>query len=936
MKKISLAVVCAAMALMFASPRRSLPVPNSSRGALAFRVTFGEKRTGVKTYDGSVHTAGGRLLRLAPWRFFGADRIAGADSWKLEIKRGPIENQPGQPVLLAEGAVVPQNLVTAGILVTVEASTGSATFRTAGGTFTVPVAQLRYGRPLEFLDGDVRVERAPEVKQLSTEAGEQHDYPALAVTRSGGVWFAWQAYRDGGDHVYARAPNGALTRLTENRADVFRPSIAEDAQGRIHVVWCERSGEEWHLVERVFSGQWSERARVPDAGTPNFYQRLAASPGGRLHMVWVGHEAGESYLYTSSLEGDVWSRPMRAAGPGVWRPDAAVDARGTLHVAWDSYQNGNYDIFYRSIGAEGAAGKIEAVTTSPRFEAHASIAIDHEGRPWLAWDESGANWGKDWNHADVSRATTLYAGRAIQVAVRSEGRWMQSGEFSAAASERLRRYAQAPRLAADGAGRMWALFQMRTSADSTHDDGWATGGLWDLYLSSYENGEWRPAALVPNSTGRPEAPFEIAGARDRVWTAWAGDGRTYTGKGGNHERPTMVRYDVFAGEAAAAGDPGRARLSERVEPVLRPQAVHNRERQDIGRVRAYRTTTGGVEYRILRGDFHRHTEISYDGAGDGSVEDYYRYMIDAGGMDTGIIADHNMGGDMEYNWWRTEKSYDLFRIPGRFLPLFGYERSVRFPNGHRNVVFDHRGVRTLPVQQDENQGKVNSGRIVYPYLRQNRGICMEHSLATNQGTDYRDNDPNLEPLVEIYQGYHASYEYPAAPRAESDGNQLAMHGPFQPAGFWWNALARGLKLGVHASSDHISTHCSYAMIFTPSADRTAIVENMRRRHAYAATDNIILDFQAEDSSGARHLMGEAFSAGGHPRLRAHIAGTGRIAQVDLARNNQFVYNARPAAAEFDLDYYDQSSPPGENYYYVRVIQEDGNLAWSSPIWIAQR
>jgi hypothetical protein len=303
MKKISLAVVCAAIALMFAAPRRSLPVPNPSRGALAFRVTFGEKRTGGKIYDGSVHTAGGRLLRLAPWRFFGADRVAGADSWKLEIKRGPMENQPGQPVFLAEGAVVPQNLVTAGILVTVEASTGSATFRTAGGTFTVPVAQLRYGRPLEFLDGDVRVERAPEVKQLSTEAGEQHDYPALAVTRSGEVWFAWQAYRDGGDHVYARAPNGALARLTENRADVFRPSIAEDAQGRIHVVWCERSGEEWHLVERVFSGKWSERARIPDAGTPNFYQRLAGSPGGRLHRIWVGHEAGESYLYTSSLRG---------------------------------------------------------------------------------------------------------------------------------------------------------------------------------------------------------------------------------------------------------------------------------------------------------------------------------------------------------------------------------------------------------------------------------------------------------------------------------------------------------------------------------------------------------------------------------------------------------------------------------------------------------
>ena len=44
---------------------------------------------------------------------------------------------------------------------------------------------------------------------------------------------------------------------------------------------------------------------------------------------------------------------------------------------------------------------------------------------------------------------------------------------------------------------------------------------------------------------------------------------------------------------------------------------------------------------------------------------------------------------------------------------------------------------------------------------------MLHSLATGQGTDYRDNDPDVEPLVEIYQGYHANYEYEGAPRAET-------------------------------------------------------------------------------------------------------------------------------------------------------------------------
>jgi hypothetical protein len=133
---------------------------------------------------------------------------------------------------------------------------------------------------------------------------------------------------------------------------------------------------------------------------------------------------------------------------------------------------------------------------------------------------------------------------------------------------------------------------------------------------------------------------------------------------------------------------------------------------------------------------------------------------------------------------------------------------------------------------------------------------MEHSLATGQGTDWRDNDPDLEPLVEIYQGYHAAYEFEGGPRAESGNNHLLVHGSYEPSGFYWNALNKGYKLGVQASSDHISTHVSYAMILTPAVQRGEIVEQMRRRHAYAATDNIILDFQAVDTDGSAHLMGD--------------------------------------------------------------------------------
>jgi len=63
-----------------------------------------------------------------------------------------------------------------------------------------------------------------------------------------------------------------------------------------------------------------------------------------------------------------------------------------------------------------------------------------------------------------------------------------------------------------------------------------------------------------------------------------------------------------------------------VEPVA---VVHPEESEDLRRIGAYRIEVNGKTYRPLRGEFHRHTEISADGGADGSLEDMWRYAIDA-------------------------------------------------------------------------------------------------------------------------------------------------------------------------------------------------------------------------------------------------------------------------------------------------------------------
>jgi hypothetical protein len=107
---------------------------------------------------------------------------------------------------------------------------------------------------------------------------------------------------------------------------------------------------------------------------------------------------------------------------------------------------------------------------------------------------------------------------------------------------------------------------------------------------------------------------------------------------------------------------------------------------------------------------------------------------------------------------------------------------------------------------------------------------------------------------------------------------------------------------------------------------------MKKRHAYAATDNIILDYRMVD--GAReHIQGDVFTASRAPRLVVRIKGTGTLDRVDLVKNNKVILSRSPGTADFDLSYQDSDTQPGESYYYVRVIQKDGQMAWSSPIWV---
>ena len=181
--------------------------------------------------------------------------------------------------------------------------------------------------------------------------------------------------------------------------------------------------------------------------------------------------------------------------------------------------------------------------------------------------------------------------------------------------------------------------------------------------------------------------------------------------------------------------------------------------------------------------------------------------------------------------------------------------------------------------------------------------------------------------MEIFQGARVSSEHVGAPRA-GRSEEDKPPGGFQEAGFLWNAYRKGYRLGTIASSDHHSTHISYAMVYTTQPTREAIFEGFRKRHTYGATDNIILDYRMGD-----HFMGEEFTASSVPPLKIRVIGTSEVATVDIIKNEEVIFTTTPNQQDVELTFVDQDATSGTSYYYVRVMQDDRQIAWSSPIWV---
>ncbi len=933
--------------------------------AFSIRLLLGVGDTQEQTWSGKVKLDKGDVLGVEGWRFRQGDRVTGVDSWEAQSrltakaankKAAQKKATPKKKAAVAKaagGGGANQGVVANGVVITLKTpEEAKLTVETERGNFTIALAELADGSVHRLLDGRVEAQRVPPTVTLF-DGPDQEDFPSAAADRGGAVWVAFVAHEarglaigapfkerpksfedstptGGGDQVrlvrFADGQPGTPIEVTPGGLDVWRPSVAIAGDGAIVIVWAEFKDDNWDLFLRKYNPEnkaWSEPKRLTDNRGTDTDAVLATAPDGQVWMAWQAWRDGQADILLARVEAPNTPVKISTSSTNEWSPALAIDKGGRIHVAFDSYAAGNYDVILRTRETDGTLADPVGVADSPLFEARPSLALDPGGSVWVAYEERTKDWGKDAENLQTGEGSTLYRGSAVRVRRVDGKRRFDTPDPVEQAAQPLRLHNSFPRIATDRSGRLWLAYRHRHMPNNS-----AVGGVWIEQITSLSGRNWDVPQVVPRSDAMLDnRPSLVVTGDGPPLIVYDGDNRLQrAGDGVDHGLH-------IASLVPPSGIKAEPALTEVARTEQSPGSViHPNEAADVARLRAYRIQADGKSYRPLRGEFHRHTEISGDGGNDGALEDMWRYAIDVASLDWIGNGDHDNGGHKEYTWWITQKTTDLYHSAGHFTPMFTYERSVVYPNGHRNVMFAKRGVRTLPRLQNEG-GTVHDEdtKMLYDHLKALDGICASHTSATaGMGTDWRDNDPKAEPFVEIFQGHRNSYEHLGAPRV-GRSNAEAIAG-LQPYGLVWNAFALQYRFGFQASSDHISTHISYGIALAEEPTREAILDAFKRRHCYAATDNILLDVRSGD-----HLMGDEFDADGPVKLRIQAHGTRPIAKVDIIKDFVYVYSTEPKQEKVSFEWTDdETRTPPVSWYYVRVIQDDGELAWGSPMWVHRR
>jgi hypothetical protein len=316
---------------------------------------------------------------------------------------------------------------------------------------------------------------------------------------------------------------------------------------------------------------------------PSLGAKMAVGPDGNPVVAWHETNPAGTNIYLRRWDGTSWAELQgSASGSGLTSSESggesiAISAAGLIFVAYHTWNGGAWDIHvvrwdgssWSGIGGSAQGGGISNTSKPSRFP---SIAVDPDGRPWVAWTET----------VDVTEEIFLrrWTGSA----------WVEAGDSASGdgISHSPQDSSTFPALAVDSQGHAIVAWEQKTedvvtpygnySAIEIYASKWngvtwvelggsASGGG----ISNFKLGHCYSPNVVVDSQGRPvvawtRGPYSFQGSSSRevFLVRWSGSAWTELGGSGSGLGVSGQRADANGEEQYCNG------LSLALDPADHP------------------------------------------------------------------------------------------------------------------------------------------------------------------------------------------------------------------------------------------------------------------------------------------------------------------------------------------------------------------------------
>jgi hypothetical protein len=340
-----------------------------------------------------------------------------------------------------------------------------------------------------------------------------------------------------------------------------------------------------------------------------------------------------------------------------------------------------------------------------------------------------------------------------------------------------------------------------------------------------------------------------------------------------------------------------------------------------------------------------------------NIESFLRHMRDDKALQFFASSPFDSEEEISNDHWKLlSQQVAEFNEDDRFVAMLGFQwLGEPKEEGVRHFIYS-KDMKPIMRRKDT---KNNSLKKIYKTNNPKEMIAIpSFSMGKQTCYDFNDYNAEFERVAEIYNAWGSSE------CTTKEGNMRPIqgnkHGITEAAeGSLQKALQQGCRFGFVAGgyddrgpysdlfdSDQSQYTPGLTAILAKEQSRASLFEALQSRSCYATTgERMILGLHI-----AGFGMGSELDTKTRPGLEynRHITGycigTQPITEAVLIRNGKVFQNLpiKEGIVEFEVDDLDLlgqiTLEPKEDrspfvYYYLRVVQKDGHIAWSSPIWV---